>query len=443
MDRRAFLRLAGLGAAGLAVRGSITRAVTAAPAGPGPGPYPAPAVPGPGGLVLPDGFTGRVVAEGGRPVRRGDGTWHRFPDGGATFPLLGGGWAYVSNSEVPSDGGAGALRFDAQGQLAGSYRILTGTSLNCAGGPTPWGTWLSCEEHRDGRVWECVPGRPGQGVPRPMLGTFAHEAVAVDPVRRQLYLTEDDGAAGGDGFYRFTPDRYPSLAAGRLEVASVAADGDVSWLRVDPLVPMEEQRPAEATPFDGAEGVWYDAGHVYFTTKTDDRIWDLDVAAQRLGVLYDAAAHGDAAPLRGVDSLTMSAAGDLFVAEDGGNMELVVVTKEGDVAPFLRIEGHEGSEVTGPAFDPSGRRLYFSSQRGEGGNGAGLTYEVTGPFRGAGGAPLQGEQPPIPLAGPAGQLPLAGGAPARMAGLAALATATAVWAGAAAVRQGGVRPAAR
>lgn len=96
---------------------------------------------------------------------------------------------------------------------------------NCAGGPTPWGTWLSCEEADRGRVWECDPTKPGQGVVKPAMGTFAHEAVAVDPVNERLYLTEDkrDGR-----FYRFVPANYPDLDEGVLEVARLGAGGSVT-----------------------------------------------------------------------------------------------------------------------------------------------------------------------------------------------------------------------
>ena len=61
-----------------------------------------------------------------------------------------------------------------------------------------------------------------------------------------------------------------------------------------------------------------------------------------------------------------AASGDVFVAEDGGNLEVVLITPEGDVLPFVRVvePGHEGSEITGPVFSPDGTRLYFSSQRG-------------------------------------------------------------------------------
>ena len=84
--------------------------------------------------------------------------------------------------------------------------------------------------------------------------------------------------------------------------------------------------------------------------------------------------------LGGVDNVTVARNGDVVVAEDGGNMELVLLQPGGLPAlALLRIEGQPGSEITGPAFDPSGKRLYFSSQRGS--DGRGITYEVRGPFR--------------------------------------------------------------
>jgi secreted PhoX family phosphatase len=84
-------------------------------------------------------------------------------------------------------------------------------------------------------------------------------------------------------------------------------------------------------------------------------------------------------PLRGVDNITMARSKDLFVAEDGDDMEICVITPDGVVATFLRLEGHAGSELTGVAFNPAGDRMYFSSQRGT--DGAGVTFEVYGPFR--------------------------------------------------------------
>ena len=101
----------------------------------------------------------------------------------------------------------------------------------------------------------------------------------------------------------------------------------------------------------------------------------LDTAPAGLEIVYDAA-RADPAELAGVDNVVVSTGGEVFVAEDGGNMEICVLVAGGAVA-VVRISGTVDSEVTGPAFSPDGRRLYFSSQRDPG-----RTYEVTGPFNG-------------------------------------------------------------
>lgn len=392
--------------------------VSAAAAGPGllraalaaprvtDGPFGGLRAPDANGLRLPRSFTSRVIARSGSRV--GDYVWHDAPDGGATFELEDG-WVYVSNSEVNGpDGGVGAIAFDTDGSIRDAYRICTGTSRNCAGGPTPWGTWLSCEEVENGLVWECDPKGEAQARPLPALGTFTHEAAAVDPESGHVYLTEDrpDGC-----FYRFVPDAYPSLDNGRLQVAVMEGreEGSVRWLDVPD--PSASDRPTRSqvdgsARFDGGEGTWFDAGVVYFTTKGDDRVWAYEVATSQMSILYDASTIPDA-PLRGVDNITGSTrSGDLFVAEDGGDLEIVMITPEGEVARLLRLEGreHRGSEIAGPALDPSGTRLYFSSQRGF---GRGVTYEVTGPFR--------TKRPARPPARPSvSQAPLAAPGPERL-----------------------------
>jgi secreted PhoX family phosphatase len=82
-----------------------------------------------------------------------------------------------------------------------------------------------------------------------------------------------------------------------------------------------------------------------------------------------------------VDNIVVSKSRDLFVAEDGDNMQICLITPDRLVAPFLELEGHDGSEITGPAFNPVGDRLYFSSQRGRDNRGIGMTFQVDGPFR--------------------------------------------------------------
>jgi uncharacterized protein len=385
ISRRRFLG-GGLAAGALALGTGWPRALLAAPsqATPGAGPY-GPLSPSPdvNGLHLPTGFTSRVVGISETPVTGTTYLWHTFPDGGATFPAPDGGWVYVSNSEVPAPlGGVGAVRFARNGRIVDAYRILDGTSTNCAGGPTPWGTWLSCEETDDGHLWECDPMRPGQGIERPSMGTFTHEAAAVDPAGKVVYLTEDESESR---LYRFAPDAYPDLSAGRLQAAIVNGTGRVAWKDVPATGP---DRSSETTVFRRGEGMVYDRGAVVFTTTSDNRVWGLDTKRHRLEVIYDGNAVSDP-PLTDVDNVTVHRrSGDLFVAEDSGNLELCVITattdwKRSQVAPFVRVAGPEDSEITGPAFNPAGDRLYFSSQRGTVGNllGPGITFEVTGPFR--------------------------------------------------------------
>ena len=380
VNRRHFLRWSMLGGGALALGPAFWRRAYAAPAEPGPCPYgPLSDTPDGNGLLLPAGFSSRLIARTGAPVPGTSYRWHLNPDGGACFATPEGGWVYTSNSEsIP--GGASAIRFNGNGDIVDAYRILSGTLVNCSGGPTPWGTWLSCEEFDGGRVFECDPLQPSRGVSRPALGTFAHEAVAVDPDGHRLYLTED---RTNGRFYRFTPSSWPSLSGGILEAARFRSDpfagGPVKWVRVSALLPASLQPTAFLTTvFNGGEGCWYDSGTVYFTTKGDNRVWAYTVANSRLEVLYDDDLY-PGSPLTGVDNVVVSRSGDLYVVEDGGDLQLCLITPERVVSPFLQVLGQEGSELTGPAFSPDGQRLYFSSQRGN--NGLGLTYEVTGPFR--------------------------------------------------------------
>ena len=380
---------AGVGAATtLAFGATFWRASLADDAGPG-APRPRGVGYGPRGhpdrhgIRLPEGFEVRRIARGEEPVAAMGYEWHVASDGAATFPTADGGWILVSNCEDLRHGGAGAIRFSRDGGIREAYRILDGTTANCGGGPTPWGTWLSCEEYERGRVWECDPAGERKPKVHEAMGIFKHEAAAVDRRGRRLYLTEDliDGA-----FYRFTPRRWPALREGLLELAKVSRGGAVEWVKVpDPAArrgPTRRQVHG-ATAFKRAEGIWLDSGTVYVATTADSRIHAYDTRRERVNVIYDGLASRTA-PLVRVDSVIASRAGELFVCEDIGEKEidLGVITRRRKIARFLSVTGenHVGSELTGLTFDPSGSRLYFASQRAHGGKGE--VYEVSGPFRG-------------------------------------------------------------
>lgn len=390
------------------------------------------------GISAPEGFSVRAVARhlsnpvNGLPDPLGltGYNWHSAPDGGAVFAADDGGWVYVSNSEA-TPGGVGALRFSAAGDVIDAYRILDDTRRNCAGGSTPWQTWLSCEETGDGRTYECNPfGSVSDARVLPVLGRFNHEAAAVDLAAGVVYQTED---AGDGRFYRLvvddadivrgaggTPQRL-RLEQGRLQVMNVQGYEDGGYIEnelaareprktswVDVVDPDQAQSgvrdtlagsgvPVPGSEFRGGEGLWFyelpaemrlvpEAGSVptrallFFASKGDNRVYAYDPDNELIQTVFD---NRRIEPdFDDVDNVTVSPAGDVLVAEDGEAKRLIVLVPDGDARVLVKID-LPGSEITGPAFTADGSRLYFSSQRGPNfqgtRRGSGVTYELSIP----------------------------------------------------------------
>ena len=388
LSRRDFIRTGAVAAGTLSFNPAFLRGAFARQAKPGPSPYGELGPPDANGIRLPNGFASRLIGQGNLPIAGTGFAMPAFPDGSATYAQPDGGWILAVNSEhpLPGQGGAFAIRFDKDAQVLDAYRILEGTQTNCSGGKTPWDTWLSCEEHDGGHTWDCDIFGQKPAVELPALGTFSHEAACVDPIGKRVYETEDEGDGG---FYRFTPESYPDLTKGLLEVAVVDANGLVSWKEVpDPAAtsaPTRKQVP-EMTQFKRGEGLFFEHPFAFVTTTSDSTIHAYNVVTETIEVLWAGDDVEGESPAIDVDQMTYSQGGEIFVCEDEGQLRISMLSADGRVAaPFLQLDGTQharspefGNETTGVVFDPSGTRMYFSAQRSM---GFGALYEITGPFR--------------------------------------------------------------
>jgi secreted PhoX family phosphatase len=287
---------------------------------------------------------------------------------------------------------------------------LVGTLRNCAGGTTPWGSWLSCEETTDsasatglaqnhGYVFEVPlntsPGSPVTPIPLKLMGRFSHEAACVDPATKIIYQTEDQG--DGSGFYRFIPSPLPAkpgdlnTAGGSLEMLKIdlAAGYEAainqtvgvalpcSWVPIanpDPSPPtvgsgatlvsavFKQGLDAGGARFRRLEGCWFDGGKVYFDSTTGGdvglgQIWVYDPSRETVTLLFESSGI-DVLDLP--DNLCVSPRGGILLCEDGGGVQFLRgISQSGEIFDFAR-NIHNSIEFAGACFSPDGQTLFVN-----------------------------------------------------------------------------------
>ena len=439
MNRRLFLKGAATAAAAVPLTAFMQRAEA------WPGPHPRSGAAGYGPLTptldqatglpllaLPAGFSyvsfgwrGDALANGTPTPGAHDGM-AAFRAGGHRVRIvrnheLGRGTAFGSPLYDPAaSGGTTTLEFDTRaGELVEAIPSLCGTLSNCAGGPTPWNSWLTCEETTTftslphGYVFD-VPA-DGLGDPTPIrdMGRFSHEAVAIDPVTGYIYETEDAGLSSG--FYRYVPHKRNRPAEGgelfMLKVTGVnlanlgasyarGTTFDVEWVRIEqpdnisPTMPGNfvwlQGRAQGAATFARLEGCWFGNERRIYVVSTNGgigqgQVWDYDPHHETISLLFQSPG---AAVLNAPDNITVSPRGGLVLCEDGSGEEFLHgLTVDGEIFQFARnnvvlngerngiVGDSRGAEFAGACYSPDGDWLFVNIQS------PGITFAITGPWQ--------------------------------------------------------------
>lgn len=456
-SRRDFLALAGSASLGfLGLYQFVTTPVRAA-ASPTTG-Y-GPLLPDPKGILnLPKGFTYQIISSKGDKMS--DGLYvPGSADGMATFrgprgktilvrnhemspdPARGGAFGPTNElfskvdrsllydagkGERPELGGTTTLVYDnASGKVEKQFLSLAGTARNCAGGPTSWNSWITCEEttivptadnfceKEHGYNFEVPASTKVQlhkAIPIKDMGRMNHEAVALDPRTGIVYLTED---AGDSLIYRYIPNQPGVLLkGGKLQALMIREQPsqdtrnwktlttaplplrtlfDVTWVDIENVEsPKNDLRlqgfDKGAARFARGEGMWYGNQEIYFACTNGGPISAGQVfryiPSQYEGTAQEKEAPGrlelfveshDREILKNCDNLTVAPWGDVVMCEDHPHPFIVGVTPKGDLYKLAENVGYE-SEFAGGVFSPDGDTYFVNIQ------GAGLTVAIKGPW---------------------------------------------------------------
>lgn len=312
---------------------------------------------------------------------------------------------------------------DGSVELIQDFVSIQGTIVNCAGGPTPWGSWLTCEETTEGKGdgWEKPHGfvfevpaaadGPVEAVPLVDMGRFSHEAVAVDPGTGYVYQTEDDGDSG---FFRFIPKEPGNLAAGgelfmlkvkgqpKLRTEKGQTVGEVlfvEWVKIENPNPADadstvfkEGRDKGGAIFNRLEGCWYGGGSIFFTSTDggeagEGQVWEFIPQGRDFGVLRLLFESPAESVLDNPDNITVSPRGGIVLCEDGDAERLFLrgLTRDGRLFDFAQ-NNIDDTEWAGATFSPDGKTLFVNKQgktRGAGKPGdppTGMTFAIWGPW---------------------------------------------------------------
>ena len=323
------------------------------------------------------------------------------------------------------------IEFDPDGipEVVRDFVSLSGTFNNCAGGVTPWGSWLSCEEafvgapegfaKKHGYVFEVPADATGPVDPVPLtaLGRFEHEAVAVDPDTKVIYETED---SDDSGFYRFVPRRWrggrPSLDDGRLQMLKVIGEDGYDtrtdqkvgralrceWVDIDEPDPddakgvFEQGQSKGGAIFRRLEGCSFDNGTVYFVATDggdaqQGQVWTYRARNRKDGWLTLLYESKDAAVLTFPDNVGITPRGGILLCEDSSykppgsdipEQRLQGLTRDGDVFELAR-NLVDPAEWAGPCWSPDGNHLFvnsFGNSLSIDGGHTSRTYAIWGPW---------------------------------------------------------------